>query len=168
MASTRPYLIRAIYEWALDNGYTPFVLVDTSVDGVVVPEQFVEDNSIVLNVSPTAVRDLNLGDEFISFNARFAGVSQELFVPINSVRAVYAKENGEGIALPVESGVSMIGASNPDELPSGTAESGGLTALSTPRTQDSTADEAKPSDSQAPGANGKPVKRKPPHLTIVE
>lgn len=168
MASTRPYLIRAIYEWALDNGYTPFVLVDTSVGGVVVPEQFVEDNSIVLNVSPTAVRDLNLGDEFISFNARFAGVSQELFVPINSVRAVYAKENGEGIALPVESGVSMIGATNPGELQSSDAESDGLTALPDRDEQDSTQEESKSSDSEVTGANGKPVKRKPPHLTIVE
>ena len=136
------------------------MLVDTSVDGVVVPEQFIQDNSIVLNVSPTAVRDLNLGDEFISFNARFAGVSQELFVPINSVRAVYAKENGEGIALPVESGVSMLGTDNPTNLESAPSQSDHISA-------DQPSNPAAV-DSPPPSSNEKPVKRKPPHLTIVE
>ena len=153
-ASTRPYLVRAIYEWAVQNSLTPFVMVDTQVDGVDVPEQFIKDNSIVLNISPTAVRDLNLGDEFISFSARFAGVSRELFVPIDSVRAVYAKENGEGIVLPPpeESAQPVLSGAN--------SQTGGLTAVK----QDSEAPEKqsnrdKPSDSK-PG--------KKPHLTIVE
>lgn len=98
--STRPYLIRAIYDWANDNSLTPFVLVDTRGEGVIVPEQFIKDNSIVLNISAGAVQDLNIGDEFISFSARFAGKAQEVFVPVQNVRAVYAKENGEGIVLP--------------------------------------------------------------------
>ena len=112
--STRPYLIRAIYDWAVDNSLTPFLLVDTQVEGVTVPAQFIKDDSIVLNISSTAVRDLSLGDDYISFSARFAGVSQELFVPIASVRAVYAKENGEGIVLPAENiAQPVLASSNP-------------------------------------------------------
>lgn len=132
-------------------------MVDTEVDGVDVPEQFIKDNSIVLNLSPTAVRDLNLGDEFISFSARFAGVSRELFVPLNSVRAVYAKENGEGIVLPPpEDSAQPIVSSDPTQSP-------GLSAV----TQDPEASEE--SADQGDGDKGSPPKPgKKPHLTIVE
>ncbi|MGR8949895.1 MAG: ClpXP protease specificity-enhancing factor [Gammaproteobacteria bacterium] len=160
MASTRPYLIRAIYDWTQDNGYTPFVLVDTSVDGVVVPEQFIKDNSIVLNVSPSAVRDLNVGDDFISFNARFSGISQELFVPISSVRAVYAKENGEGIVLPVETSTSLT-----DETTPTTPHLSSANASATTTSLHAESGDSKSRDSDE---KDKPSKRKPPHLTIVE
>tara|TARA_R110002096_G_scaffold46310_12_gene123547 strand:- start:2159 stop:2563 length:405 start_codon:yes stop_codon:yes gene_type:complete len=102
MVSTRPYLIRAIYEWAEDHNLTPHLLVDTTVDNVIVPTEFIEDNKIILNVAASAVVNLDLGDEYISFGARFAGVAHEIFVPTTAVRAIYARENGIGLVLPDE------------------------------------------------------------------
>jgi len=100
MVSTRPYLIRAIYEWAQDNNLTPHILVDTAQDNVSVPTEFIEDGKIVLNIAASAVVGLSLGNDYISFSARFAGVAREIFVPISAVRAVYARENGMGVVLP--------------------------------------------------------------------
>jgi len=102
MVSTRPYLIRAIYDWANDQQLTPHLLVDTTVDDVVVPAEFIEDDKIILNIAAGAVVNLELGDEFISFGARFSGVSCEIFVPTTAVRAIYARENGVGLVLPDE------------------------------------------------------------------
>ena len=102
MASTRPYLIRAIYEWAQDNGFTPHILVDATQKDVDVPSEFIEDDKIILNIAHGAVANLSLGNEFISFNARFSGVAREIFVPTGAVRAIYARENGIGIVLPDE------------------------------------------------------------------
>ena len=99
LTSTRPYLLRALYEWIVDNGLTPHLLVATSDPRVEVPVQFIENGAIVLNVSPNAVRDLDLGNEFISFNARFAGVAQNILAPTDCVQAIYARENGQGIFL---------------------------------------------------------------------
>ena len=113
MTSTRPYLIRGIYEWAADNGLTPHLLVDTTQEGVTVPTEFIEDNKIILNVSNSAASNLSLGDEFISFSARFAGVSQEIFVPTSAVRAVYARENGMGIVLPEDSDLAETPSNGP-------------------------------------------------------
>ena len=99
-SSTRPYLIRAIYEWCTDNGLTPYVAV--AVDGSVqVPREFVKNNEIVLNVSLDATSALKLGNEFIEFNARFAGTQREIMVPIERVMAIYAKENGQGMSFPL-------------------------------------------------------------------
>ena len=99
--STRPYLIRALHEWCTDNGLTPYVavMVDTSVQ---VPREYVKDGEIVLNVSLDATSSLALGNEFIEFKARFAGVSRDIAVPINRVIAIYARENGQGMAFPLE------------------------------------------------------------------
>jgi stringent starvation protein B len=99
-ASTRPYLIRALYEWCTDNGYTPYVAVrvDSSVR---VPQEFVKDGEIVLNISFDATSSLTLGSEFIEFKARFAGTPREIMVPINNVMAIYARENGQGMAFPL-------------------------------------------------------------------
>ncbi|MFM1907670.1 MAG: putative Stringent starvation protein [Pseudomonadota bacterium] len=97
--STRPYLIRALYEWCTDNGYTPYVAV--RVDGTVrVPPEFVKDGEIVLNISFDATSSLKLGNEFIEFKARFAGTPREILVPIQNVMAIYARENGQGMAFP--------------------------------------------------------------------
>ena len=99
-SSTRPYLIRAIYEWCTDNGLTPHVAV--AVDGSVqVPREFVRDNEIVLNVSLEATSALKLGNEFIEFKARFGGVPREIMVPIERVMAIYAKEGGQGMSFPL-------------------------------------------------------------------
>jgi stringent starvation protein B len=97
--STRPYLIRALYEWCTDNGLTPYVavMVDQSVQ---VPREYVKNNEIVLNISFDATSSLKLGNEFIEFKARFAGSAREIVVPISRVIAIYARENGQGMAFP--------------------------------------------------------------------
>jgi stringent starvation protein B len=102
MTSNRPYLIRAIYEWIVDNGQTPHLLVDASGDQVVVPRQFVKEGRIALNVSPTAVRNLEVGNDQIVFGARFGGMAMEVFVPPSAVLGIYAKENGRGMLFPQE------------------------------------------------------------------
>jgi stringent starvation protein B len=99
MTSTRPYLIRAIYEWIVDNHQTPHLLVDAAGEQVRVPQQYVDDGAIVLNVSPSAVRALDLGNEFVRFGARFSGKSYDIEVPVDAVQAIYARENGQGIFL---------------------------------------------------------------------
>jgi len=100
--STRPYLIRALHEWALDSGFTPQIAVDVSVPGVQVPGAFVKDGQIVLNIHPQSVHQLELGNDTISFFARFGGKSEPVVVPVRAVLAVYARENGRGIQFPAE------------------------------------------------------------------
>jgi stringent starvation protein B len=102
MSSQKPYLIRAIHEWLLDNSCTPYVLVNTTFEGVQVPLDYVKDNRIVLNIAPDAVRELNLSADWISFSARFAGKPMDIFIPVASVQAIYGKENNEGMFFPEE------------------------------------------------------------------
>ena len=102
MTSSRPYLIRALYQWIVDNGVTPYVLVDALIEGVDVPAQYIQDDKIVLNIAPSAVHGLTLGDETITFNARFSGKSTNLFVPVEAVLAIYARENGQGMMFSEE------------------------------------------------------------------
>ena len=97
--STRPYLIRALYEWCTDNGLTPYVAVLVD-DTVKVPREFVKDGEIVLNISFDATSSLQLGNDFIEFKARFAGSARDIVVPIGRVMAIYARENGQGMAFP--------------------------------------------------------------------
>ncbi len=113
--STKPYLIRAIYEWCTDNGFTPYiaVFVDANTN---VPREFVKNNEIVLNVSFDATSGLEMGNEWISFSARFGGVSRKLDVPVDNVLAIYARENGQGMAFPVERSVPETQASTEREL----------------------------------------------------
>ncbi|WP_233832311.1 ClpXP protease specificity-enhancing factor [Paraburkholderia sp. ZP32-5] len=100
--STKPYLLRALYEWCTDNGYTPHIAV--RVDNQTrVPRQFVRDNEIVLNISFEATSQLQMGNEWIEFNARFSGKSHKIEVPVANILAIYARENGQGMAFPVES-----------------------------------------------------------------
>jgi len=100
--STRPYLIRALHDWCTDNGFTPYVAV--YVDGSVqVPMEYVKNNEIVLNVGFEATTGLKLGNELIEFKARFGGVAREIIVPVDHVVAIYARENGQGMAFPVPS-----------------------------------------------------------------
>jgi len=100
MTSNRPYLVRAIYEWIVDNGMTPHLVVDATMSGVEVPGSFVEDGRIVLNVAPASVRGLDLGNEHILFGARFSGQHFDVAVPLKAVMAIYARENGKGLAFP--------------------------------------------------------------------
>lgn len=100
LPSTRPYLIRALYDWCSENGFTPYVAV--KVDGSVqVPREYVQGGEIVLNVSMDATSSLKLGNDFIQFKARFGGKPREIMVPIHRVMAIYARENGQGMAFPV-------------------------------------------------------------------
>ena len=97
-ASTTPYLIRAIWEWCVDNGFTPYIAV--KVDAATrVPMEYVRNGEIVLNISPDATRNLKIGNELIQFSARFNGVSREVSVPVSTVGGIFAKENGQGLAF---------------------------------------------------------------------
>lgn len=102
MTSNRPYLLRALYDWICDNHLTPYVLVDASGDDLNIPHEFVEDGKIVLNISPSAVRDLDLSNDYINFKARFSGQSMNVYFPNEAVLAIYAKENGRGMIFPEE------------------------------------------------------------------
>jgi stringent starvation protein B len=100
LPSTRPYLIRALYEWCSENGFTPYVAVKVD-NSVQVPREYVQGGEIVLNVSMDATSSLKLGNEFIEFKARFGGKPRDIMVPIHRVMAIYARENGQGMAFPV-------------------------------------------------------------------
>lgn len=102
MLSSRPYLVRAIHEWIIDSGLTPHLLVDAEQPGLDVPASSIQDGRVVLNVSPSAVKDLLIDNEMVTFVARFGGVSQAVTVPMNAVEAVYARENGRGMMFPVD------------------------------------------------------------------
>ncbi len=123
--STRPYLIRALYEWCTDNGFTPYVAVSVD-DSVQVPREYVKNNEIVLNISFDATSSLKLGNDFIEFKARFAGSAREIMVPISHVIAIYARENGQGMAFPMASAGAPVSAGPAQH--DGPAESGEMAA----------------------------------------
>ncbi|MEJ2762052.1 MAG: ClpXP protease specificity-enhancing factor [Gammaproteobacteria bacterium] len=104
MTSNRPYILRALHEWIIDNGMTPYVLVNAEMPDVAVPEQYVQDGRVVLNVSPTAVKDLLMGNDFVTFSARFSGRPSAVVLPMKAILAIYAKENGKGMIFPEEEG----------------------------------------------------------------
>ncbi len=96
MTPRRPYLLRAFYDWLVDNDLTPHLVVDATLPGVKVPMEFVSDGQIILNIAPRAVGNLELGNEAVSFNARFSGRPHSVIVPMYAVLAIYARENGAG------------------------------------------------------------------------
>ena len=98
--STKPYLIRAIHEWCIDNGYTPYIAVSVNKK-TMVPAQYVKGGEIVLNCSPLATQGLLMGNELVEFQARFGGIAQNISVPIEQISAIYARENGQGMAFEV-------------------------------------------------------------------
>lgn len=100
LTSTRPYLVRALYEWILDNDLTPHLLVDAEYPGTQVPAEFVQDGQIVLNIAPSAVRNLVMGNDRIHFGARFGGMARELSVPTEAVLGIFARENHQGMLFP--------------------------------------------------------------------
>lgn len=102
MTSSRPYLLRALYEWILDNHCTPYVVVNANREDVQVPRSFVKDGQIVLNIAPTAVVGLKIDNEALEFNARFSGVAMQVFAPISAVLGIYARENGRGMIFDTE------------------------------------------------------------------
>ena len=141
MSSNRPYLLRAIYDWISDNDLTPYVLVDAAIEGVRVPPQVIKNGQVVLNLAMRAVANLDLGNEWISFSARFSGISQTINIPVQAVLALYAQENGQGMMFPAEEG----GDSPPPDLP----------------------DDAPPAPSVERQSGDKP-KRGAPHLRVVK
>lgn len=116
MTSHRPYLLRALYEWIAENGMTPHLLVDAMQPLVQVPTSAVKDGKVVLNIADRAVTRLELGNEAVTFTARFGGVSQSVLVPMGAVLAIYARETGQGMALPDD-----IITSDPDNTPTPSA-----------------------------------------------
>lgn len=123
MHSSRPYLARALYQWLLDNELTPYIVVDAERPGVEVPRQFVQNGQIVLNLSPSAVRDLCMENEAISFGARFGGRPMRVMVPSEALVAIYARENGVGMVFGHEP-VMPAPAAEADDAEAGPALSG--------------------------------------------
>ncbi len=104
MSSSRAYLMRALYDWILDNECTPYVLVNAMADGVEVPQQYVKNGQIVLNISPLSVADLDIGNTCMSFNGRFGGIATDVVVPSAAIIGIYARENGQGMMFEGEVG----------------------------------------------------------------
>ena len=115
MTSSRPYLVRAMYQWIADNGMTPHLLVDVSVEGVQVPVEHIQNGKIILNIAPMAISSLVLGDNDITFTARFSGQPMALHIPVEAVLAVYAKENGQGMMFSEDDGA--VSATDDDDDP---------------------------------------------------
>ncbi|MBL8333755.1 MAG: ClpXP protease specificity-enhancing factor [Rubrivivax sp.] len=161
--STRPYLVRALHDWCTDNGFTPYIAVH--VDGSVqVPMEYVKNNEIVLNIGFEATSGLKIGNEFIEFRARFGGVARDIVVPIDHVVAIYARENGQGMAFPVPTEPSTAG----PEAASGAAPVRGLrlAAVEPPaaatlpeRPQDGSDEGPPPTEPPSPGGPRPALKR---------
>lgn len=115
-------MVRAIYDWIVDNNCTPHVLVDAGVEGVVVPVDYVSEGQIVLNISPTAVVSLHLGNDTIAFSGRFGGVPMEVFLPVNSVLGIYARENGQGMIFDDEDDSDNPTPPEPDPISPGSGK----------------------------------------------
>lgn len=104
MTPLKPYLIRSIYDWIIDNNLTPHLLVDATHPHAVLPQEYIEDNKIVLNVRPEAIQGLTLGNTVIEFSARFNGQPMHITAPVSAVMAIYARENGKGMVFDQEEG----------------------------------------------------------------
>lgn len=108
MSSSRPYLARGLYEWLLDNEHTPYIVVDAEQPGVRVPRQFVQNGQIVLNIGPTAVRDLLISNDAVSFHAGFSGQPMQVVVPMPALMAIYARENSVGMVFGHEPSLEVV------------------------------------------------------------
>lgn len=122
LSSSRPYLIRAIYDWLLDNKLTPYVMVDASVPNIKAPKQFIEDGKIVLNIAQQAVGSLHLGNDLIEFDASFSGVITHIEVPVRAIKAIYAYENGRGMVFNDDDDVESGGHDGGDAPASGPSD----------------------------------------------
>ncbi len=157
--STKPYLLRALYEWCTDNGYTPYIVV--SVDaGCRVPMEFVKNGEIVLNISFEATGNLKMDNDLIHFKARFGGVAREIEIPVDNVSAIYARENGQGMAFEVKRNEA---ATEPSRKKKGKADEAAieklvpsLSAVPTDSGKDDDADKAGKGDPEPPKPGGKP------------
>ena len=154
MTSTRPYLIRGIYDWIVDNRCTPYLLVDANGQGVRVPRQAIKEGQVLLNIAPHAIDRLELGLDEVRFNARFSGVSQSIVAPVAAILAIYAQENGQGMMFPAETDADAV-----DENAGEAVEASSPAALSAVESANSpTSDEP----------SSPPPTRMPPSLRIVK
>ncbi|BCB62661.1 MULTISPECIES: ClpXP protease specificity-enhancing factor [unclassified Halomonas] len=166
MKSSRPYLARALYEWLLDNELTPYLVVDATQPGVEVPRQFVQNGQIVLNVAPTAVRDLFMENQAIGFNARFGGQPMQVMIPTPALIAIYARENGAGMVFGHEPELDAEGFDEHDDS-SDESESAGSEASKPELTLTETTPDTPSSDSsEADTSAAKPKKK--PTLRVVK
>lgn len=149
MTSTRPYLIRAFYDWIVDNDCTPYIVINSSMVDVDVPQEYVEEGQIVLNIAISAVNGLILGDHAIEFQARFGGKIRRIYAPVLSIVAIYAKENGRGMVFAEEE------------------DGGGDEGSPPPKPESKDSKEEMGSENGKKGNNGRKVGGKP-HLTVVK
>jgi stringent starvation protein B len=157
--STRPYLLRALHDWCTDNGFTPYIAVHVDAS-VQVPAEYVKNNEIVLNVGFEATSGLKLGNEFVEFKARFGGVAREIVVPVDHVVAIYARENGQGMAFPMPTEPGEGTAARAGAAPAPTVAPRGLRLASTDsEPPPSTPTDDEPPDPAAPGGGRPALKR---------
>ncbi|MDV6318915.1 ClpXP protease specificity-enhancing factor [Chromohalobacter sp. HP20-39] len=155
MLSSRPYLARALYEWLLDNEHTPYIVVDAEREGVNVPRQYVQNGQIVLNIAPSAVRDLYIENAAVTFGARFSGQPMQVIVPMEALIALYARENGVGMVFGHEPVMPETEAH--DDAAQETGEE--RPALESVETSSEESDEAGSEDEDAPRGKGRPSLR---------
>lgn len=154
--STKPYLLRAIYEWCTDNGYTPYLAAAVDAN-TRVPREFVKNGEIVLNISFTATSGLKMENDFINFNARFGGVSREISIPVENVVAIYARENGQGMAFEM----SAVPARDEEPASDEPSKASGPALTAVPPTQGETSEASAPTDpddhNEPPKKGGRPT-----------
>ncbi|BDR14584.1 ClpXP protease specificity-enhancing factor [Vibrio sp. STUT-A11] len=153
MTARRPYMLRAFYDWLVDNDLTPHLVVDATMPGVRVPVEFIQDGQIILNIAPRAVGNLELGNDAITFHARFSGRPHSVIVPVYAVQAIYARENGAGTMFEPEEAYTHIEEETMEE-----EQSPSFTTVSdeAPQAEDS---ESGDNESEAPRPKGKPSLR---------
>ena len=158
MTPRRPYLLRAVNDWLLDNGLTPHLIVDATVVGVVVPMEFVRDGQIVLNIAPRSVGNLELGNDEIRFNARFGGVPRRVEIPLAAVLAIYARENGAGMAFEPEEYPDSHGLDREDTFSDEERSENGIHLVSTQEESVAEGDDGD-DDEPTPPPRGRPALR---------
>lgn len=169
MTSNRPYLLRAVYQWICDNGLTPYIVVDAARPGVQVPPQAVSEGRVVLNLAPRAVASLEMGNETITFMARFGGASCAVNVPVAAVQAIYARENGQGMLLAEEAQGSAMPATDSPTASSTRTSAPSLQAVPATGFQDPTAEPAGDVDASADGGDpDKPRPKGKPTLRVIK
>jgi stringent starvation protein B len=178
MRSSRPYLARALYEWLVDNELTPYLVVDATQPDVEVPKQFVQNGQIVLNVAPTAVRDLFMENQAIGFNARFGGQPMQVMIPIPALIAIYARENGAGMVFGHEPELDAPEEAQDESEPQGGASGKPELSVAEPAEQASgeegegkdseRADKHSSASESASSTSGSSSKKKKPTLRVIK
>ncbi|KHN54203.1 ClpXP protease specificity-enhancing factor [Pectobacterium fontis] len=162
LSPRRPYLLRAFYDWLLDNQLTPHLVVDVTLPDVMVPMEFARDGQIVLNIAPRAVGGLELADDSVRFNARFGGVPRQVYVPMAAVLAIYARENGAGTMFEPEPAYESAGEF--DDVQDGAPSSGTVMSIVDTPSDSGAPDDGSGSDDEPP----QPPKGGRPSLRVVK